>query len=260
MFYPGVIVEPSSIITRPMRTPRIYTDQPLVTGSQAVLGPQETRHLVQVLRLKKGAEITLFNGDGHDYPALLEVCSKKQAVAEVLSKSQQESPPPLAIHLGIGVSRGERMDFALQKSVELGVSTITPLFTERSVVQLQGERLQKRIQHWRQVVISACEQSGRKRLPDVHEPAALDRWIQTEDNTYALLLDHRSTSSMSDLDPPADKVRLLIGPEGGLSEEERGQARSSGFRGVRLGPRVMRTETAPLAAIAAIQTLWGDFR
>ncbi len=260
MFYPGVIVSFCSTPIRSMRTPRIYTDQSLTPCSPALLGPLETRHLIQVLRLKKGAEIILFNGDGHDYPSVLKECSKKQAAAEVLSRSTEETRTPLAIHLGIGVSRGERMDFALQKSVELGVSAITPLFSERSVVQLQGERLQKRIQHWRQVVISACEQSGRSRLPEFDPPVDLEQWVLNGKGQYALLLDHRSESSLHELEPPTEKIRLLIGPEGGLSEEERELARNNGFRGVRLGPRVMRTETAPLAAIAALQTLWGDFR
>lgn len=243
-----------------MRISRIYTEQPLTPAKTVELGPREVRHLVQVLRLKRGARITLFNGDGHDYPALLQECTKRQAFAEVLSQSEAEITPPLSIHLGIGISRGERMDFALQKSVELGVSKITPLFAQRSVVQLQGERLEKRVQHWRQVVISACEQSGRCRLPELHPPTPLEAWTANSPGEYALLLDHRSPSSMGDLDPPMEKIRLLIGPEGGLSEEERRQAQNSGFRGVRLGPRVMRTETAPLAAIAAIQALWGDFR
>ncbi len=243
-----------------MRISRIYTEQPLASGKTVELGPREVRHLVQVLRLKTGARITLFNGDGHDYPALLQESTKRQAFAEVLSQSEAEITPPLSIHLGIGISRGERMDFALQKSVELGASEITPLFTQRSVVQLQGERLDKRLQHWLQVVISACEQSGRCRLPELHPPTPLDAWTANSAGEYALLLDQRSTPNIAELDPPTEKIRLLIGPEGGLSEEERGQARNNGFRGVRLGPRVMRTETAPLAAIAAIQTLWGDFR
>jgi 16S rRNA (uracil1498-N3)-methyltransferase len=243
-----------------MRIPRIHTDQPLSPGSQITLGPRETRHLAQVLRLKRGAEITLFDGSGYDYPAVLTECTKRQAVASLGSRSAEETQPPLSIHLGIGVSRGERMDYALQKSVELGVSEVTPLFTERSVVRLQGERLQKRTQHWSQVIISACEQSGRNRLPTLHTPDSLEGWLPSGSGAYALLLDHRSTSSMCDMEPPVEKIRLLIGPEGGLSEGERQLAQENGFRGVRLGPRVMRTETAPLAAIAAIQTLWGDFR
>jgi 16S rRNA (uracil1498-N3)-methyltransferase len=150
------------------------------------------------------------------------------------------------------------MDFAIQKSVELGVHAITPLHTERSLVQLEGERLKKRLEHWQGVVVSACEQSGRARIPRLRTPVPLDDWLST--HPQGLLLFHGAEHSLADLPPPGEDLNLLIGPEGGLSEAERGRALAAGFSAVRLGPRILRTETAPLAALAAIQVLWGDLR
>jgi len=160
--------------------------------------------------------------------------------------------------LGVGISRGERMDFAIQKSVELGVFAITPLLTERGVVQLRAERQAKRMAHWQGVLVSACEQSGRSRMPTLHPSATLGDWLATQRD--GLMLYHRAADTLASVPHPGSSLKLLVGPEGGLSEEERAMALASGFRGVRLGPRVLRTETAPLAAIAAIQALWGDFR
>lgn len=239
---------------------RIYTGQPLQAGAELSLEETAVRHLVQVLRLKTGAEVSLFNGDGHDYSARLREVSRRSARAVVETRGEVEAEPALKIHLGIGLSKGDRMDFAVQKAVELGVSQITPLITERCVVRLPGERLEKKLQHWRQVVISACEQCGRRRIPQCHEVATLPDWLAHGAIGSGLLLDHRSEHSLPQLDPPAGMLSLLIGPEGGLSETERTLAGTAGFNGVRLGPRVLRTETAPLAAIAAIQALWGDFR
>jgi 16S rRNA (uracil1498-N3)-methyltransferase len=204
-------------------------------------------------------EITLFNGDGREYQAQLSVCRKDVAQAKVIAASDLKPPPPISIHLAIGISKGERMEFALQKSVELGVMEITPLFTQRCVVRLQGERLEKRLNHWRKIIIAACEQSGRCRIPQLHPAIDLAPWLDGR-NGGGILLDHRSTNSLPDLPAPTGSVCLLIGPEGGLDEDERKLATTAGFEGVRLGPRIMRTETAPLAAIAGIQLLWGDLR
>lgn len=240
---------------------RIYTGQPLQVGDELSLDEAAVRHLVQVLRLKAGAKVLLFNGDGYDYGAHLADVSRRHARAMVAFRSEPaEVEPTMRIHLGIGLSKGDRMDFAIQKAVELGVISITPLITERCVVRLPGERLEKKLQHWRQVVIAACEQCGRRRIPQCHEIATLPDWLASGATGYGLLLDHRSEHTLPQLDPPSGKLSLLIGPEGGLSETERTLAGTAGFNGVRLGPRVLRTETAPLAAIAAIQALWGDFR
>jgi 16S rRNA (uracil1498-N3)-methyltransferase len=243
-----------------MRVPRIFTAHALTVGRKLELQEAAQRHLIQVLRLRPGMELSLFNGDGKEYAARLITCTKRSATAEILELQREEPIAPLSIHLIIGVSKGERMDLALQKSVELGVAEITPLFSERCTVRLHGERLEKRLQHWRNVAISACEQSGRCRVPHIHEPCPLEDCLAHPGLAPGILLDHRATQTLPDLQPPADGVSLLIGPEGGLSEQERGLAQAQGFTAVKMGPRIMRTETAPLAAIAAIQLLWGDFR
>ena len=241
-----------------MREHRIYTAQPLAQGERIMLESGAARHLIQVLRLKTGSRCTLFNGDGHDYAAQITRAEKRVTEIEILERSTIEDLPPLHISLGIGISKGERMDFAIQKSVELGVTAITPLLTERCIVRLPPERLHKRLAHWRQVSIAACEQSGRRRLPDIEETQNLSEWLLRHTGEPGLLLDHRAQANMQQIPAPAKKINLLIGPEGGLSKVERNTAIQSGFRAVRLGPRVLRTETAPLAAITAIQLLWGD--
>lgn len=244
-----------------MQRHRIYTSQPLQPGNRIMLEEGPTRHLVQVLRLKTGAEIILFNGDGHDYSAHLGETSRRSSYAEVQQRLEPaEAPACLQIHLAIGISKGERMDFAIQKAVELGVAEITPLITERCQVRLPSERQAKRLQHWRQVIIAACEQSGRRRIPSLNPVQELHSWLGVANTADGLLLDHRADRVLHELPPPGETVTLLVGPEGGLSATERKQATTNGFSGLRLGPRVLRTETAPLAAIAAIQTQWGDFR
>jgi 16S rRNA (uracil1498-N3)-methyltransferase len=215
-----------------------------------------------VLRLGAGDRLTLFNGDGYDYPARIETPARDGAQLSIGQPGELEPPMPLRITLALGVSKGERMDFALQKSVELGVCALQPLFTERSVVRLRDDRLHKRMQHWQGVVVAACEQSGRRRLPALAQPRRLSDWLEVaSEPATRLLLDHRSDHPLTALAAPSDdSVTLLVGPEGGLARAERDAAMARGFTGIRLGPRVMRTETAPLAAIAAIQALWGDFR
>ncbi len=243
-----------------MRIPRIYTEQHLTPDSELTLEPAASRHLIQVLRLRAGSDLVLFNGDGHNYPARLVHTAKKDAVVQVVSVSDLEPQSLLDIHLFISISKGERMDFAIQKSVELGVNGITPLFTQHGVVNLKGDRLEKRQQHWRKVMISACEQSGRCWLPQMHQAKELDQLLETPPKGLNLVLNHRADIGLQEFDQPDERINLLVGPEGGLSDSEIGAVENCGFHGVRLGPRVLRTETAPLAAIAAIQTLWGDFR
>ncbi|PLY16550.1 MAG: 16S rRNA (uracil(1498)-N(3))-methyltransferase [Sedimenticola sp.] len=244
-----------------MRTPRIHTHQTLSPDSTLSLEEGPARHLIQVLRLKADAPVILFNGDGHDYQGVIISLGKRQVDIAISERGAQESAACLAIHLGLGISKGERMDFAIQKSVELGVTEITPLVSERCVVRISDERMQKRIQHWQNILIAACEQSGRRRLPMLHAPLKLQDWInKREAQQHNLLLDHRSSDTLASLSPPESGTCLLVGPEGGLSEEEIASAKREGFHGVQLGPRVLRTETAPLAAIAAMQALWGDFR
>jgi len=243
-----------------MHLTRIYTEQQLTPGQQISLEPTAARHVVQVLRLRAGSNLVLFNGDGCNYTAQLEQTSKKDTVAQILSASDPEPQSILDIQLYISISKGERMDFTIQKTVELGVSGITPIFSQHGVVNLKGERLEKRQQHWHKVMISACEQSGRCRLPVIYEAMELDKLLEMPPHGLNLVLNHRADISLTEFDPPEKRINLLVGPEGGLSDGEILAAQNCGFHGVRLGPRVLRTETAPLAAIAAIQTLWGDFR
>lgn len=242
-----------------MRVPRIFVAQPLREEARVALPPRQSKHLVSVLRLRAGDRLILFNGDGREVPGRLLTPAKGAALVQLDKPSELEPPPLLAIHLGIGVSKGERMDFVIQKAVELGVTRICPLFAKRGVVRLDGARLEKRQQHWRGVLEAACEQSGRRRLPELAPAASFGHWLANR-HPCPLLLDHRSTAPLSLVPAPRGELTFLVGPEGGLAPEERKRAKESGFTPVRLGPRVLRTETAPLAALAAAQALWGDFR
>lgn len=241
-----------------MRISRLFVDQTLRSGQDIALDERSSNYLRKVLRLRRGDALVVFDGHGCDYAATLTECHRQQCRAHVGAVLADEPPPGLRLHLGIGISRGERMDLALQKSVELGVDAITPLLCEHGVVQLDGARLERRVAHWRGVIIGACEQSGRSRLPDLDTPAPPADWVQQ--HRCGLLLDQRSATALASMHAPGDSLALLVGPEGGLSEAERQVALDAGYTGVRLGPRILRTETAPLAALAAIQTLWGDFR
>ncbi len=241
-----------------MSNPRIYQDTPFTVGQTIELNDDAFGHVVRVLRLKAGDNITLFNGDGCDYDADLEHVAKKQASAIITSKVARNNESPLNIHLGQGISRGDRMDFTLQKSVELGVSTITPLFTERCGVKLNAERLEKKRQQWQKIVIAACEQSGRAYVPQVLAPVSLTDWLAQPTQALKINLHPRAKSSIMGLDMQTDRVRLLIGPEGGLSEAEIEQASEANYTEVLMGPRVLRTETAALTAITALQCKFGD--
>jgi 16S rRNA (uracil1498-N3)-methyltransferase len=242
-----------------LRTPRLYVDLPLAPGRELDLPAEAAVHVARVLRLRAGEPVVLFNGDGRDFAARLLVVQRQGVRVAVEGAGEAEADPPLHLHLAVGVSRGERMDFVIQKAVELGVASIRPLFTERSVVRLDSDRLDRRHEHWHGVLVAACEQSGRRRLPRLHEANALADWLPTVAGT-ALLLDPRAERSLTELPAPRVEATLLVGPEGGLSAEERARAVRAGFMAVRLGPRILRTETAPLAALAAMQVLWGDLR
>ena len=244
-----------------MRIPRIYTEQDLSINCEVQLGESASRHLSKALRLKPDANIILFNGSGGEYQAIISAITKKtvSAIPQIFSDSDKESP--LDIHLAIGVSRGERMDHIIQKATELGVSEITPLYSERTEVKLQGERLQKKLDHWQQIAISACEQCGRNRIPTINELLKPEQWladVETDSQIDTkLVLHHRNANSLKDI-KASTSIALLVGPEGGLSESEISQAEQSGFLSLSLGPRVLRTETAPLAALSLLQGLWGD--
>jgi len=241
------------------RAHRIFSPSPLEPGAEVTLDEQGTRHLVQVLRLKVGDTCVLFDGSGRDFSATLTQADKRGCRARVGAILREEPTATLHLHLVIGISRGERMDFSIQKAVELGISGITPTFTERSMVNLSGERLRNRIEHWQGVIRHACEQSGRSRLTQLHAPQALTEWL-TDFAGQGLMLDHRAGTTLVSQPPPDKRLTLLVGPEGGLSRNEREGAQRKGMLSVRLGPRILRTETAPLAALAVAQALWGDFR
>lgn len=240
-----------------MRISRFYTRQQLADRKSVELDEETSHYISRVLRLKVGAPLILFNGDSRDYHAVLNRADKKQINAGILRAEPTSRESKLHIALGQGISRGERMDFVLQKSVELGVNAITPLWTVRSQVQLNGKRLEKRMSRWQGVIRSACEQSGRSVLPELGEACLLSDWCTETNGALQLVLDPEAEINLGEL-APTNRTRILIGPEGGLDAGETELAVSAGFQRVRLGPRVLRTETAALAAISALQTLWGD--
>ncbi|EKE75689.1 16S rRNA (uracil(1498)-N(3))-methyltransferase [Gallaecimonas xiamenensis] len=240
-----------------MRNPRIYEPQSLAVGQQLPLSEDGANHIGRVLRMQPGQSLRLFNGDGFDYDAEIVEAGKKQVQVAITGAKALANESPLAIHLGQVISRGERMEFVIQKAVELGVTEITPLFSERCGVKLQGERLDKKVGQWQKIAISACEQCGRARVPKVNEVALLADWVQAPFDGHSLTLSPYAAGGISQL-PKASAARLLIGPEGGFSDEEVALASQAGFTDVLLGPRVLRTETAALAAITALQLSLGD--
>ena len=242
-----------------MRIPRIYTDTPLQAGAEAQLDDKAAHHIGRVLRMQPGQVLSLFNGDGQDYPALIASASKKNVTVQVEQPTANSSESALEIVLGQTLSKGDRMDYAVQKATEMGVTRIVPLSTERCDVRLKGDREDKRLSHWRSVAISAAEQCGRARVPDILPVMNITEWLEYSRRCEVrLVLHHRTEQSLDSLAKP-NSVALMIGPEGGLSADEIAQAEKSGFLPVALGPRVLRTETAPVAAIALCQWLWGDF-
>ena len=243
-----------------MRIPRIFTDQPLSSGANLALSGSAARHLSSALRMSAGQEITLFNGLGGEFSATLTRATKSQVDVSIGDFRDIDRESPLNLHLAIAVSRGERMDWIVQKATELGASEITPLFSERTEVKLNGERLEKKLRHWQQVSISACEQCQRNLVPSINPALTLDQWLSQDTGNaeqLKLVLHHRSDKSLAQHQPPKSAC-LLVGPEGGLSDNEISRAMDNGFAALTLGPRVMRTETAPLAAISIMQSVWGD--
>ena len=243
-----------------MRAVRHFVDMPLVEGGSVSLPEVAVAHLVRVLRLRPGDRVRLFNGDGNDYEAELESADRRGASARVLSRTAVDSESPLSITLAQGIARGEKMDLILQKATELGVARIAPIVTERTEVKLDAERADKRAAHWRGVIASACEQSGRARLPELAWPRSLGDFLAQESSELRLVLDPNESQTLAQVQPaPGTKICLLVGPEGGLSERDLAAARAAGFGGLRLGPRILRTETAALAAIAGLNALYGDW-
>lgn len=244
-------------MTAPPDAPRFYTEQTLASGAELTLEAGASRHIASALRLREGAQLRLFNGEGGEYRAEVTALARQGVSVQVGKFFPEDREAQLAITLGIGISRGERMDLVVQKSTELGVSAIQPLVTERTEVRLKGERQAKKRRHWQQVAVSACEQCGRNRVPKIAEPLPLNRWLSSAGADLKLVLHHRSRQGLAEHAVPAS-IALLVGPEGGLSAAEIETAESTGFVPLALGPRVLRTETAPLAALSILQFHWGD--
>ena len=242
-----------------MRIPRIHVDLPLTEHTTFDLPDGAFQHCCKVLRLKEDHPIILFNGQGGQYNAKLVSVEKRSAQIAVFDFVELHNESPLQVTIGQSISRGERMDYAIQKAVESGVYKIQPLFSERCEVRLNDARLEKRVQHWQQVAISAAEQSGRGVVPEVGFPIALEGWVKECKDMLKLALHHHSARPLNEFKQPNNQqVALLIGPEGGLTEAEVTLAEKEGFAAVALGPRVLRTETAPIVALTALNLLWGD--
>lgn len=239
-----------------MRLSRFFIDAPLSLGRHEL--PEAQAHYIgRVLRLAAGDAVQLFDGSGREFVGELVEVGKKSVQVELREQFAGLAESPLRIHLGQGLSRGERMDWAIQKATELGVAHITPIVSERCEVRLKDERADKRLAHWQQIAISACEQCGRSVLPAIHPPMLLGDWLARTEAELKLVL-HPIAEPLTSHVRPAT-LAFLIGPEGGLSEAEVAEAQRAGYQAARLGPRVLRTETAPVAALSVAQQLWGDF-
>jgi len=240
-----------------MRIPRFYQPGDLQPGQTFPLSDDVVQHVARALRMRVDDQLELFNGDGNNYRARLTLVEKRKAEVLIESMAEAAVESPLQVHVGQSVSRGERMDYAVQKGTETGMAQLTPLLSERCEVKLDAKRQDKRQQHWQQIAVSACEQSGRAVVPQIHGFQALADWCASVDAELKFVLHHHSAAPLGSYDQPGS-VALLIGPEGGLSEAEVELAISYGFKPLALGPRVMRTETAPVAAQSVMHYLWGD--
>jgi 16S rRNA (uracil1498-N3)-methyltransferase len=242
-----------------MRLTRVHVDTPLSSGLELALPENAAAHLSRVLRLAVGDECVLFNGDGTDYAARITSMGKRELRVTVASGREVDNESPLAITLLQGIARGEKMDLILQKATELGVNAIAPLWSQRSEVKLDEARAEKRLAHWRGVVTSACEQCGRARVPGVAAPVSLSVALGAlPAGGLRLILDPEGELALGTLSGDEAGIVLAVGPEGGWSLADREQLRAAGFQGLKLGPRILRTETAGLAAIAALQSRLGD--
>jgi len=244
-----------------MRIPRLHIPHQLARGETLVLDGQPAHHITRVLRLRPGASLRVFDGRGCEHEAVLLSVQGVSPTVEIGASVPVLTESPLSVTLAQGIPRSSRMDLILQKSVELGVSRIQPLWTKRSLTNLNGARLEKRLRHWEGIVSSACEQCGRATLPVLEVPLDFAAWVGSAPaGSLRILLHPEGGCGLRDLDPPREDILLLAGPEGGLSPEEQQRALQAGMTGVRLGPRILRTETAGLAALASLQALWGDFQ
>jgi 16S rRNA (uracil1498-N3)-methyltransferase len=247
---------------RRMRLTRLYVEAPLAPGMRLELKGSAQEHLSRVLRLSAGDPVTLFNGDGQDYHSRINALRRGAAALEVLAAAAARPEPPLAVNLVQGVARGERMDLVVQKATELGVAAIQPVETARSVVKLDAASRERKRAHWAGVAAAACEQCGRARLPRVAAPMPLGDWLAgpAQPGLLRLQLDPEATQSLVARAAGAVSIELLVGPEGGLAQDEQDAARQTGYLPCQLGPRVLRSETATIAALAVLQATAGDLR
>ena len=241
-----------------MKKPRIFVDTPLHSGALIALPERSSNHVGRVLRMRPKEPLILFNGRGKAWQGKIDSINKKMVTVYLDSFIEDDTQSPLILELGQTISRGERIDYAIQKATETGVTTITPLFTDRCEVKLTGERSNKRVEHWRQVAISACEQCGRNIPPTIHAPMKIDQWLSSRNTELNIVLHHRTQQKLSGFAQPKS-VSILVGPEGGLTPQEIELAEKNSFHPIAFGPRVLRTETAPVVAISIMQHLWGDY-
>lgn len=242
-----------------MRLTRVHVPGPLAAGRLCAVQGDAANHIARVLRLGAGDALIVFDGEGGEYAARIEAVRKGEVTVAVLERRAVGRESPLPLTLAQGVSRGERMDWVVQKATELGVSRLVPVLTERSVVRLDPRQAQSKRRHWQGIAVAACEQSGRDRVPEVASPVALVQFLRAlPQGGTRLLLSPEGSAALEALAPPAGDLIVLIGPEGGLTEDERRAACGQGFTALRLGPRVLRTETAAVAALALLQHRFGD--
>lgn len=240
-----------------MQNPRFFEPQQLTVLSDVMLSDDAVQH-IRVLRLKNNTIVTLFNGEGGEYRATLIDIQKRSVTAQINSFHETDNESPLTLHLGQVISRGDRMEFVIQKAVELGVNEITPLLSERCGIKIKADRLEKKQQQWQKIAISACEQSGRNIVPTINEVEQLESWCRKETTATKLTLHPRAKYSINTLPNDISNIHLLIGPEGGFTDEEVELTKTLKFTETLLGPRVLRTETAALTAITALQCRFGD--
>jgi 16S rRNA (uracil1498-N3)-methyltransferase len=243
-----------------MSDTRLYTDAPLTPGEPVELNDEKARYVSRVLRLRADDVVTLFDGRGAEYPARITALGRDRVLLTVDERREIDRESRLRIHLLQGISRGERMDFAIQKATELGAASVTPVLTEYSVVKLNEKRAQKKTRHWQAIAISACEQCGRNVLPDIEHPVTLRNWMGEHYTAEGkrIVLQPGANASVSGLGEPVSEITVLVGPEGGFSDTEYELAAACHFQAVGFGPRILRTETAAAAILSALQTLYGD--
>lgn len=244
-----------------MKIPRFFQDNDFVIGQTFDLSAINHRHVVQVLRSKADESLVLFNGRGGEYLVTLEILSKRKSRVLIKSFDTINRESPLNTTLALAMIKPDKMDFAIQKAVELGVTAIQPLYTKRSIIKIKENRLEKKLQHWSGVIISACEQSGRTSIPILKEPKTIDQYLSSPSNDPRLAMlpgPHPKLASLEDLDKTCQGISLLIGPEGGFTPDEEDLMRQSGLKAVSFGSRILRAETAAIAGLTACQQRWGD--